>query len=486
MQLAFAYIRRSSYKQQENNSVEIQKSRILEFAQRKNIHIPEEYIVIEDVTSAYTKAAAQRKMLMFLRNKMIETGINTIIFNEESRMDRTGYTFVLDFYSPLYEHFGDIHIYTTESEKVWDPNDMSVQFKLLQYRQESEIKSERAVGALKDYLQNTDGHRPGSKVPYGYKQTQQKLELDQNSEVVSFIFYLHSWGVSMKKIASILNHEEIPSPKKGEWGVSTIETILKNPIYLGNLHWHIHKGSVPQSYLFSNSHPPIVSKEVVNLIRLNTDLQKRYGRLDTPFLLLNKLKCECCSEMLQARNSSTHRNGKKYDYRYYVCKKCAYKIELGDIHTMIYSEISGLVQRILESEEIQNKVDNSLHHHIEFIDSELATIEEKLNKLVSKAEYAENNNKREILNIIIQKRDSLFENRALLWSKQELTESMIDSLNNGTFLKRFELFDYSLANNELRLIILYFVDTIMVSPSKPPIIIPATDILRDVFDEPDE
>jgi site-specific DNA recombinase len=93
MNLAFGYIRRSSYKQQENNSVEIQRAHIQEFARRKNLNIPDEFIFIEDVTSAYSKRASKRKELMRLRNMMIESNVPRVIFYEESRMDRTGYTF---------------------------------------------------------------------------------------------------------------------------------------------------------------------------------------------------------------------------------------------------------------------------------------------------------------------------------------------------------------------------------------------------------
>ena len=98
MQVAFGYVRRSSYKQQDNHSVDIQKSRIQEFASRMQLSVPDELIFIEDATSAYTKEARKRKKLMALLNRMKETGINYVIFTEESRMDRTGFTFVRDFY----------------------------------------------------------------------------------------------------------------------------------------------------------------------------------------------------------------------------------------------------------------------------------------------------------------------------------------------------------------------------------------------------
>lgn len=114
MSLAFGYIRRSSHKQKENYSVEFQKSTIQDFARRKGFEVPDDFIFIEDVTSAYNKRASQRKELMRMRNLMIETNIPRVIFYEESRMDRTAYSFVLDFYRPLLEKLPNIEVYTTK------------------------------------------------------------------------------------------------------------------------------------------------------------------------------------------------------------------------------------------------------------------------------------------------------------------------------------------------------------------------------------
>jgi site-specific DNA recombinase len=224
MTLAFGYIRRSSYKQQENNSVEIQKAHILEYASRKGLSVPEDFIIIEDVTSAYNKRANQRKELMRLKEMMVETKIPTVIFYEESRMDRTAYTFVLDFYRPLKEIIPDILVYTTNSEIPFNPDNEQNKIALLLYRQESEIKSSRAVGNLIAHLEAEEKSRPGSKVPFGYKQVKKMLIPNEDAEIVTFIYYLHSWGVSMGRIASILNEAEIPSPSGKEWRPSTIET----------------------------------------------------------------------------------------------------------------------------------------------------------------------------------------------------------------------------------------------------------------------
>lgn len=205
MNLAFGYIRRSSYKQQENNSLELQKSHIKEYAQRNNFTVPDEFMIIEDVTSAFSKRANQRKELMRLKNMMIKTKVPRVIFYEESRMDRTGYTFVLDFYRPLQAIFPEVEVYTTNETEPFNPNNPRTQIALLLFRQESEIKSERAVARLLADLEDDNIIRPGAKVPYGYNQVNKKLVPNEKGEIVSFIYFLQSWGTSMGKIASILN-----------------------------------------------------------------------------------------------------------------------------------------------------------------------------------------------------------------------------------------------------------------------------------------
>ncbi|MDM5336364.1 recombinase family protein [Fictibacillus enclensis] len=318
MNLAFGYVRRSSYKQQENNSVEIQKAYIQELAKRKNVSVPEEFIYVEDVTSAYAKRAKQRKELMRLKNMMIERGIDKVIFYEESRMDRTGYSFVLDFYRPLQDHFPNLEVYSTTSDTPFDPSDFRTKITLLLYRQESEIKSERAIASLTSFLNNEEKLRPGSKCPYGYELVNKKLLPNEDADIVTFIYYLQSWGLSMQKIAAVLNDASIPSPSGKVWRSSSIEAILKNKVYTGTLTWNVHKGKEPKLYEFNDFSEPLIDDFLIKLITANTKLQKKYGRLDTPFIFLNKLFCRQCNEKLLTQNGSTTGEGKKYYYQYFV------------------------------------------------------------------------------------------------------------------------------------------------------------------------
>ena len=467
--LAFGYIRRSSYKQQENNSVEIQKAHIQEFALRKGVEVPDDFIFIEDVTSAFSKRASKRKELMRLQQMMIETNIPRVIFYEESRMDRTGYTFVLDFYRPLIEKLPNIEVYTTNSEEPFNPDHPQTKIALLLYRQESEIKSERALGSLIADLENGDEIRPGSKVPYGYDQVNKKLIPNEKAEIVTFIYYLHSWGTSMGKIASLLNEAAIPSPQGKSWRSSSVENILKNPVYTGKLMWTVYKdSSKSKSYEFKDCHEPLIDHFFLHLNENNIKLQKEFGRLDTPFLFLNKLSCHLCHNKLQTQNGSTTRNGQKYFYQYYVCKSCNYKLDMNDVHDALLPTILKHVQELACSDntksatiEYLNKIANNLKENI-------VEIENRIDKLLAKGSIANEQNDREFELIFHNVQSRLLNTLKELLNTQHVLAELYESLQSGMFFDRFKtILNSQLGETEKRLIILYFVDKVLVSPDQP-------------------
>lgn len=468
MDLAFGYIRRSSYKQKDNDSVNIQKSNILDYARRKNLNVPEEFIFIEDVTSAYHKRASKRKVLMRLMDMMIETKIPRVIFYEESRMDRTGYTFVLDFYRPLKARFPNIEVYTTNAEEPFNPDLPLTKISLLLSRQESEIKSVRALGSLKERLEKEDEIRPGSKVPYGYDQKDKRLFPNEKAEIVTFIYYLHSWGASIGKIASILNEAAIPSPNGKSWRTSTIENILNNPIYTGVLQWHIRKDKDKRTYEFKDFNEPLIDGFLLQLNENNTKLQNNFGRLDTPFLFLNKLFCHHCSCKLLTQNGSTTRNGKKYCYQYYVCKQCNYKLDINDLHENLSPMILKHVQNLASSETIKsstieylNKIDSSMKEN-------LIIIEKGLDNLLSKGCIAKEHDDSEFELFFNTIQSGYVSSIETLINSQGVLEELFEAVHSDLFFDRFkQILESELGEVEKRLIILYFVDKVFVSPEQP-------------------
>ncbi|WP_409291121.1 recombinase family protein [Peribacillus sp. SCS-37] len=469
MTLAFGYIRRSSYKQQDNNSVEIQKAHILEYARRKGLSVPEEFIIIEDVTSAYSKRASQRKELMRLKGMMVETKIPTVIFYEESRMDRTAYTFVLDFYRPLKVVIPNILVYTTNSEDPFNPDNEQNKIALLLYRQESEIKSSRAVGNLIAHLEAEEKARPGSKVPYGYKQVKKMLTPNEDAEIVTFIYYLHSWGVSMGKIASILNEAEVISPSGKTWRTSTIENILKNPVYTGALIWDIKKSKTGRKYEFQDFHEPLINSSLKQISNINIQLQKSFGRLDTPFFFLNKLTCADCGNKLANQNGSTKRNGISYQYQYYVCRNCDYKLAIDELHEKLLPQTFKHVQSSITAQKMKTISESYLTQFQQSIKNNIAFLENSIDKAYSKGCIAIEQGDKELEEAaaLLQLRYQASIDDLASYSKS--ADELKGALDSDAFFHRFNhLLNASLAITEKRLIILYFVDEILISPEKPP------------------
>jgi len=473
LKLAFAYIRRSSYKQQENNSVEIQKQHIQEFAKRTHLFVPKELIFIEDVTSAFSKRAIQRKQLMNLQKQMIEMNIPTVIFHDISRMDRTGYSFTIDFYRPMLEKLPDLEVYTTESDKPINPNDPSIQMNFLLFQHESEVKSVRAVHNLKNDLESDEHIRPGSKTPYGYTQINKQLKPNEDAEIVAFIFYLSSWGKSLRKIADFLNNADIPSPKGGTWRSSSVENILKNTVYTGNLIWDLPKreDGGQKHYRFENSHPAITNQALLHFIKLNNHLLRRFGRIDTPFLFLNKVKCCHCNQFLSTQNGSTKRNGVKYYYHYYVCKSCDYKINTQEVHHRLIPEVLMRVKELISSNQVVPKTLADIKEKIRDVDQCIETEISLLGKFEERLKVAIELKDRElqlkILELIQHHKDSLSKYTIC---KDDLI-TIYQLVKTDQFFPRFnDILDYQLGTDEKRLVILYFVDYVFFSIDQEPII----------------
>ncbi|OCA91295.1 hypothetical protein A8F94_05395 [Bacillus sp. FJAT-27225] len=84
------------------------------------------------------------------------------------------------------------------------------------------------------------GNFTGSIAPYGYSRTiianQKTLVPNNDAEVVRKIFHLYVHeNMGEKNIVHYLNSKEnnIPSPRKGIWGLSTVQRILQNEAYTG-------------------------------------------------------------------------------------------------------------------------------------------------------------------------------------------------------------------------------------------------------------
>jgi len=192
----------------------------------------------------------------------------------------------------------------------------------------------------------------GTYAPYGYKKdlhNRSKLVIDENTApIVRKIFELRAKGAGFKAIAMQLNDDNIICPKeyyyqcKGGknpqksrkvWTSNTIQDILKNEVYIGNL---VSGKSGTVSYKnqqqikkdeddwirVKNTHEPIINSELWDIVRAFSS--KKYNpkrRNDGNVnLFAGLLHCANCGFRLRGQvGRYTRKDGSEHKYTTYVC-----------------------------------------------------------------------------------------------------------------------------------------------------------------------
>ncbi|CAC9931992.1 resolvase protein [Aedoeadaptatus coxii] len=164
-----------------------------------------------------------------------------------------------------------------------------------------------------------------SSPPYGYENIDGKIVVnEEEGQIIKEIFKQYLSGKGTHKIAEDLNKRKIQGQKGASWHGSTINGILKNEKYIGdviyqktytdeNYNRHKNKGEEDQ-YKIIDNHEAIVSREdfekVQDLIKIraiakgNGENTKKY---QNRYSLSGKIKCGECGSTFKRRH---HYNGK--------------------------------------------------------------------------------------------------------------------------------------------------------------------------------
>ena len=145
---------------------------------------------------------------------------------------------------------------------------------------------------------------------------------EKSAKLVREIFNLYLEKKSLLKVTMDLNerghktNQFISAAGKTFGGIkfkkTNIQTMLKNPIYIGKVH---HDG-----VLYPGLHEPIISEEIFQRVQdiLKDNRRERLERKNVKFVgLLNHiLRCKTCDSIMFHTYTSRKGNRK---YRYYVC-----------------------------------------------------------------------------------------------------------------------------------------------------------------------
>jgi DNA invertase Pin-like site-specific DNA recombinase len=229
------YVRVSSLKDSQKDSPEHQISLCLEKAKMEELTVRPELIYEDRSTGTSIMTREEIKRLIADAEKGY---FKTIIFASLSRFSRDSH----DAISLKRTFVNALGIRLISIEDVYDSKikDDELVFTIISAVNQK-LSEQISISSRRGIRESAKkGNYTGSRAPFGYK----KIRIDgkktlkiveQDAEIINEIFshYVND-NMGEKQIVRYLNEsKELPSPKGGVWGITTIQRILQNEAYTG-------------------------------------------------------------------------------------------------------------------------------------------------------------------------------------------------------------------------------------------------------------
>ncbi|MDR2728528.1 MAG: recombinase family protein, partial [Chitinispirillales bacterium] len=173
-----------------------------------------------------------------------------------------------------------------------------------------------------------EGYTTSSKcVSYGYSRTKgQKIQIinEEEAKNVRMIFDMYvNQGMSLRGIAKSLNLREIPTKKNAFWTSSTIQEILRNCNYMGNVRYGIREPN--RNFETAGLHEAIISEALYNEAQILMEKNGRISPTKQPKeqnYFTGFVYCDKCGERLLSHNSITkNKNGTVCKIFSFYCRR---------------------------------------------------------------------------------------------------------------------------------------------------------------------
>ncbi|WP_424768357.1 recombinase family protein [Paenibacillus sp. sgz302251] len=451
------YIRVSTTKASQKDSPEHQKGLCEEKARMLDMDVHYTYEDRDTGTSIVAREEIQ-KLIQDAQSKHF----GTVIFASLSRFSRDTLD-SLNLKRILVDALGIRVISIEESFDSLKDND-ELKFQIIsavnqKMSEQISLSSKRGIrqSALK-------GNFTGSITPYGYKKVvlgnRKTLVPDEDTmQVVKLIFDLYTARkMGDKAITNYLNNEsDIPSPKGGVWGITTIQVILKNEVYTGEnvfSKYEIKKVYNDINNLTDRSkkqvqrdkskwersngktHEAIIDEETFLLaqeIRLKRGGGKRGGVRNKVNVFAGMIFCKHCgASMVSCKSKSRSKNTNGKEYRHLICSTRRRQGDKGcnnnlwvpyfDFRDELISDVSIKLKRIIDAESITNDYKG---------------------KIVKTKTYDNEKDIKKIEKAIESARKMLFELRK---------QKMLEEIDNEQYLYEKELYEKEIASNQSKLV----------------------------------
>ncbi|PEO37272.1 recombinase family protein [Bacillus wiedmannii] len=246
------------------------------------------------------------------------------------------------------------------------------------------------------------GEHTGGRLPYGYRDQDKKYVINEpEAEVVREMYDMYSKGIGYIGIAKYLNERGIPSKTGGKWQMSSVQRIIRNPIYKGdyilNQYTTVKIGGRKKQIrnpeekwtIFNKHHPAIVSDEKWLLVNQPNKEKKRRTALWNEFRGI-VFCAHCGSAMRVVYSAKKKKDGTKEEWRYLKCSRYKRygKGECVSHKPIQYKHFREFVLEELEREQNELKTEfesqgQNIHKgKIDNIKKNLKRLEERKKKLV--------------------------------------------------------------------------------------------------------
>lgn len=472
----------STLKQAEKNDIPMQKTACKEFIKKKrDWKFEKEYIELG--VSGYKLKESERDVLQDIKKDVTDKKIDVLLVFMFDRIGRREEEtpFVVQW---LINQGIEVWSVKEGQRKIETRADKLINY--LTYWQaggESEKTAIRVREAQEQMAEKgilTYGGKRNA--PFGYEfiksgtytkkgvERQKLVIVEKEADVIRKIFELYTvYGYGVGRIAKYLNNKKI-KPKRGKlWGISTISSILSNPIYMGypaynrrttkNAHtkrklpfedWILPKERIDELV--------IISEEVWYKTKKIKDSRNKYVKNDDdiiinkPFqtksdlLFIGLLKCgECGYSFMTSESKKRKRNGEEVKYMYYRCSSARFtnscnlnkksiskeKLEKPILDTIF--DFLNNIEKMDLSEEIRNSMQSNQQkekNELRKCEEEIVEIENNINTLkeeVVKSLSGKSNFSSELLNELLDEK------------KQELEQVLARKNNLETILIRKDI-----------------------------------------------
>ena len=234
------------------------------------------------------------------------------------------------------------------------------------------------------------GRCNGGRGTFGYTlDSERKFHIDPlASPFVLESFTKYRDGLTMKEIRDWLNENGIKNPVGGEFTYNSVEHMLKNRRYIGELKF--------RDVVVPDAIPPIVPLELFDDVQEKIAKNKKAParrKAEDDYLLTTKLHCGCCGALMFGE-SGTSRTGEVH--RYYKCatakkkKGCNKKtVQKEWLENLVVQETMKLIQDDAVIERIVQLVmdfQNQENTAIPLLEKQLREVDRKLDNLMKAIE----------------------------------------------------------------------------------------------------